>query len=244
MKITPLEIRQKTFEKNFRGYDKDEVTAFLQTLSQEWERMVDQQKELKFKLEAAQEEVRKLREVESSLFKTLKTAEDTGSSMVEQAKRTAELHLKESQMKAEAIISESRSRAKSMIENAEHKSRQLVESMEDEVKMLEQTYKTLENYRENLISDLRNIANDTLEKADRAMKQRDRFSIDEIVSKARSVSEKIINQEPIEEEEEYKVTMQAHGEESGQEAEDAPLGPEEQASEHNKEGGSFFDQIS
>ncbi|MFM8349305.1 MAG: DivIVA domain-containing protein, partial [Bacteroidota bacterium] len=28
MKITPLDIRQKTFEKNLRGYDKDEVSAF------------------------------------------------------------------------------------------------------------------------------------------------------------------------------------------------------------------------
>ena len=35
MKITPLEIRQKTFEKAFRGLDKDEVSAFLLTLSQE-----------------------------------------------------------------------------------------------------------------------------------------------------------------------------------------------------------------
>lgn len=244
MKITPLEIRQKSFEKNFRGYDKDEVNAFLQTLSQEWERMVDQQKELKFKLEATQEEVSKLREVESSLFKTLKTAEDTGSSMVDQAKRTAELHLKESQMKAEAIISESRSKAKSMIENAEHKTRQLVETMEDEVKSLEQTYKTLENYRENLILDLRNIANDTLEKAERASNQRDRFSIDETVSKARSVSEKIRNQDPIEEEEEYKVTTQVFEEDTVEETADIPLsGEEEQASEQNKEGGSFFDQI-
>ncbi len=245
MKITPLEIRQKSFEKNFRGYDKDEVTAFLQTLSQEWERMVDQQKELKYKLDAAQEEVRKLREVESSLFKTLKTAEDTGSSMVEQAKRTAELHLKESQMKAEAIISESRSKAKSMIENAEHKTRQLVEAMEDEVKSLEQTYKTLENYRENLILDLRNIANDTLEKAERANNQKDRFFIDDIVSKSRSVSEKIRNQEPMEDEEEYKVTTQVFGEEAQEEAADVSVSDEEeQASEQNKEGGSFFDQIS
>ena len=28
MRITPLDIRQKTFEKNFRGYDKDEVNGF------------------------------------------------------------------------------------------------------------------------------------------------------------------------------------------------------------------------
>jgi cell division initiation protein len=82
MRITPLEIRQKTFEKNFRGYEKDEVNAFLLTLSQEWERMQDENKELRIKLEATEREVQKLREVESSLYKTLKTAEDTGRQQI------------------------------------------------------------------------------------------------------------------------------------------------------------------
>lgn len=243
MKITPLEIRQKSFEKNFRGYDKDEVTAFLHTLSQEWERMVDQQKELTFKLEATQEEVRKLREVESSLFKTLKTAEDTGSSMVEQAKKTAELHMKESHMKAEAIISESRSKAKSMIENAEHKTKQLVEAMEDEVKSLEQTYKMLENYRENLLMDLRNIANDTLEKTERANAQKDRFSIEELVLNAKQISEKIRNQESFEEEEGFIVTTHSIDESKSSEENEALPEEQDQSSAENKEGGSFFDQI-
>ena len=103
MKITPLEIRQKTFEKKLRGYDKDEVNAFLLTLSQEWERMIDISKELKIKLETAEREVQKLREVESSLFKTLKTAEDTGANMIEQENKTAELHMRETQMNEDAI---------------------------------------------------------------------------------------------------------------------------------------------
>ena len=29
MKVTPIEIRQKDFNKVFRGYDKEEVDAFL-----------------------------------------------------------------------------------------------------------------------------------------------------------------------------------------------------------------------
>ena len=47
MKITPLEIRQKSFEKEFRGYDKDEVNAYLRSLSQEWEKLLDELKELR-----------------------------------------------------------------------------------------------------------------------------------------------------------------------------------------------------
>ena len=61
MKITPLEIRQKTFEKAFRGLDKDEVQAFLLTLSQQWEKLQDENKDLRVKLEVATREVQKLR---------------------------------------------------------------------------------------------------------------------------------------------------------------------------------------
>jgi len=50
MKITPLEIRQKEFEKKLRGYDKEEVNAFLESLSKEWERVLDENKEYKIKL--------------------------------------------------------------------------------------------------------------------------------------------------------------------------------------------------
>ena len=56
MRITPFEIRQKTFEKNFRGYEKDEVNAFLLTLSQEWERISDENKELRIRLETTERE--------------------------------------------------------------------------------------------------------------------------------------------------------------------------------------------
>ena len=119
MKITPLEIRQKAFEKAFRGYDKEEVDAYLQSLSQEWERVLDESKELKIKLENSEREVEKLREVENSLFKTLKTAEDTGASMIDQANKAAELHLRETQKKAEGLMSEAKSKAKATLEEAE-----------------------------------------------------------------------------------------------------------------------------
>ena len=254
MKITPLDIRQKSFEKVFRGYDKDEVTAFLQTLSQEWERMVDDYKELKFKLEASHDEIRKLREVESSLFKTLKTAEDTGSNMIEQAKRTADLHMKETQMKAEAVINESKSKAKAMIENAEHKTRQIIESMEDEVKSLEQTYKMLENYRDNMISDLRNIADSTLEKVERINAQKSRALLEEQINKSKKVSEKFRNEEPLDDDLEFTFSSTSFDSEmeetpsqevSNENRESGNDNEMQETSEtkKNSEGGSFFDQI-
>lgn len=167
MNITPLEIRQKEFEKNFRGFDKDEVKAFLNSLSIEWEKLNDENKELKYRLESAQEEVKKLREVENSLFKTLKTAEDTGANMIEQATKTAELHMRETEMKADALMSEAKSRAKSIIEDAEDKARIIVDDMEDEIRQLEQVFRSLDANKNSLMSDLKMLAEDILTKLGR-----------------------------------------------------------------------------
>lgn len=198
MKITPLEIRQKAFEKTMRGYDRDEVTAFLVTLSQEWERLLDETKELRIKYESSEREVSKLREVESSLYKTLKTAEDTGSNMIEQANKAAELHLRETQMKAEAMLNEAKTKAKDTIEESEVTAKELVEEMEDRLKELVEDYKKLEQHRDNLLSDLKRISNETLERTDRAKKNSDDFNPDQYLSRARKELKKIIypNSEP------------------------------------------------
>jgi len=185
MKVTPLEIRKKTFEKVFRGYDKDEVNGFLLSLSQEWEKALDENKELKYKMEAAEKEIVKLREIEDSLFKTLKTAEDTGANMIEQANKTAELHLKETQMKADGLINESESKAKATIEEAENKSRHILESLQDEVKKLQDSHRKLQNQRETMLREMKSIASDFLEKVEQSKSESDQYSIDEVVEEAK-----------------------------------------------------------
>lgn len=167
MKITPLEIRQKAFEKALRGYDKDEVNAFLLSLSQEWERALDEAKELRIKYETSEREVSKLREVENSLYKTLKTAEDTGANVIGQANKAAELHMRETQLKAEGMLIEAKVKAKDTIEMAEVTSKQMLEEMEDRLKALVQQYKGLETYRDNLLSDLKRMAGETIDRVDR-----------------------------------------------------------------------------
>ncbi|NBP70696.1 MAG: DivIVA domain-containing protein [Cytophagia bacterium] len=179
MRITPLEIRQKSFEKNFRGYDKDEVNAFLMTLSQEWQRTLDEVKEMKLKLETADKEVAKLREVESSLYKTLKTAEDTGANVIEQARQAADLHLRESNMRAEAMLSEAKSKAKDCIEEADMKAKEIIADMEDRLKLMVENYKRLETSREDLMADMKRIANDAIERVERARAQTKSFDADQ-----------------------------------------------------------------
>jgi cell division initiation protein len=192
MKITPLEIRQKTFERTLRGYDKDEVNAFLVSLSQEWERTQDEVKELKMKFETAEREVVKLREVENTLYRTLKTAEDTGANVIDQANKSASLLIKESQMKSDAMINEAKMKARNIIEEAEQTTRSLVEEMEEKLKALADQYKTIELYHDNLLSDLKRFTSETTERVERAKNVSREFDPDKFLATARREAKKVM----------------------------------------------------
>jgi len=193
MNITPLEIRQKEFEKAFRGYDKDEVTAFLSSMSQEWERAMDAQKELKYKLETAEKEVDKLRQVESSLYKTLKTAEDTGANVINQANKSAELHLKETQMKADSLIQDANHKAAAIIENASQKAQSIMADMEEELKELTDGLKTLENHKENIAEELKNLSSGLNDRVKKIEDKVQHIDVEAHLKRARTAVKKIKN---------------------------------------------------
>lgn len=178
MKITPLEIRQKAFDTHFRGYDKEEVDAFLLSLSQEWERVNNNVRESEIRLESTDKELEKLREVESSLFKTLKTAEDTSQSVIAQANKSAELQLRETQMNTEALLNDARVLARDMIDEAEAAIRNSYDVMKEQFKDLQQDYQSLETHRDNLLSEMKNFTTSMQEKIERSEKQKYTFKMD------------------------------------------------------------------
>jgi len=186
MKITALDIRQKTFEKAFRGLNKEEVEAFLVTLSQQWERMGDENRELRVKLDHATQDVSKMREVESSLYRTLKTAEDTGNSITEQAQRDAELRIREAQLKAEQLLADARQKARAVVEDAYQQSEKTVAEMKKEVSSLGQECQRLEAHLDGLVRDLHHLATDALVKVEKARAQ-PKASTAAILSRAASV---------------------------------------------------------
>ncbi|RPD50239.1 DivIVA domain-containing protein [Hymenobacter sediminis] len=186
MKISALDIRQKTFEKAFRGLDKDEVQAFLLTLSQQWERMGDENRELRLKLDHATQEVQKMREVETSLYRTLKTAEDTGNSITEQAQRDAQLRIREAQLQAEQLLADARQKARSVVDDAYQQAERTLADMQKEVNGLGQECQRLESLLDGLTRDLHRLASDALDKVEKA-RSRPKTSTAAILSRAASV---------------------------------------------------------
>ncbi len=263
MRITPLEIRQKNFEKKLRGYDKDEVNAFLLSLSNEWERIVDENKELKIKLEQSEKEVLKLREVESSLFKTLKTAEDTGANLIDQANKAAELHLREAEINAQAVMEEAKSKAKAIIENSEVEAKDIIDEMQEAVKELEKNYKSIESQRDTLIGELGNLADDIKDRIQRTTRQHHKFKLEDHLIKVKNLvreSEARINKEhlsihaarseaipdvdPNSEEADKKLDTYIKSKANSLAESITPEPEEEEENKNELSGeGSFFDQV-
>jgi cell division initiation protein len=258
MKITPIEIRQHTFQKSLRGYDIDEVMAFLNSLSNEWERVMNEQKMLKMQLELAEKELNKLRDVELTMFRMLKTAEDTSSQMTDQAKNAAEQYIGEARQKAEEIIGESRKKANMVVVDAENQSRYVREEILAEFKNHERDFKAMEKYRDNLLVQLKTMANNTNDSIERFEKKFAQNTLKEKIGDLRvQVTDSIKNKEDepadelhleikpqIDEDTTTENVVEAAVETPAEAIEAAHADVAQNTETENKEEGSFFDQIS
>jgi len=177
MKISAIDIRKHTFEKIFRGYDPDEVDAFLNSLSQEWERFSSENGLLKMQLEYAERELSKLKDIESTLFRTLKSAEDVSRQIEKEAKELAEKTIAESKVKAEEMISEAEQRTGQIVTNTEEKLKRFKEEFAAEVKVQERDFRAIENFRDNLVVQLASLANNTIETVERFEQKYDKESV-------------------------------------------------------------------
>ena len=104
MNITPLDVQQQEFKSRFRGYDPEEVGAFLRTVSEAMEDLVKENAALKEQLEATQGQLQGLRQKESALNDVLVSTQRISENLKQAAQREAELILKEAELKAEDVL--------------------------------------------------------------------------------------------------------------------------------------------
>lgn len=101
MRLTPLDIRKQEFKRSMRGLDIDEVRAFLATVADEYEAVINDNKALRERLLELDDKVQEYRNMEKTLRDTLLTAERVTVEAKENARREAELIVKEAQIEAE-----------------------------------------------------------------------------------------------------------------------------------------------
>jgi len=189
MKISSSDIRLQTFEKSFRGFNQEQVEAYLRSLSKEWERLCNDNKMLRMQLEIAEKELGRLKDVEMTLFKTLKSAEENSARITEQAHELAEKYLQDSKQQTEDILNEARKKASILLQDAENKVKYMKEEAANELKGYERDFKAMEKYRDSLIGQLRVLignANETIERYEKKFPRESfREKVEEILPQAR-----------------------------------------------------------
>jgi len=146
-------------------------------LSQEWERYSSENNLLKMQLEYAEKELAKLKDIESTLFRTLKAAEDTSKLIEKEANENAEKRIEESRTAANELVAEAEQRTSQIIKLTEDRLAKFKEDFAQEVKIQERDFRAIENFRDNLIVQLSSLANSALETVERFEQKYDKETV-------------------------------------------------------------------
>ncbi|MDA8387657.1 MAG: DivIVA domain-containing protein [Nitrospiraceae bacterium] len=110
MRITPLDIQQKQFPVKFRGFDMDEVYAFLELVREEMEELMRENSSMKETVSRLENQLKDYKNMETSLKDTLMTAQQMVDDYKANARKEAELVLRESEIKAEEMLRDAQER--------------------------------------------------------------------------------------------------------------------------------------
>jgi cell division initiation protein len=104
MRITPLDIQQKQFPMKFRGFDVEEVYAFLEVIREEMEDLLRENASLKEGVQRAESQIKEYRDMETTLRETLLAAQQMVEDYKTNARKEAELIVKEAELRADSLI--------------------------------------------------------------------------------------------------------------------------------------------
>ncbi|MDP3049344.1 MAG: DivIVA domain-containing protein, partial [Thermodesulfovibrionales bacterium] len=104
MRITPLDIQQKQFPMKFRGFDVEEVYAFLEVVREEMEDILRENASLKEAVQRAESQIKEFKDMESTLRETLITAQNMVEDYKTNARKEAELLVREAEIRTETML--------------------------------------------------------------------------------------------------------------------------------------------
>lgn len=112
--LTPLDIHNKEFKKNFRGYSETEVDEFLDKVIKDYEQLYRENTELKETVERVSSKLEHYQQMENTLHSTLVIAQETAEEVKLNAKKETELLTKEAEIRAQKMVEEAMTKVRHM----------------------------------------------------------------------------------------------------------------------------------
>lgn len=157
-----MQIPEVTFSKSFRGYDVQEVNDYVQSVAQFEEEMNRQQGVLSEKVQTLEQEVARLRDVETSLFRAMKLAEEAQKNWQEKVEKESQKVLADAERQAQSMLSQAQKEVEKSKLLVENERKQMLVQIEQQVKEQTRELKRLESIQAEVASQLANFAQQTL----------------------------------------------------------------------------------
>ncbi|MFA5011931.1 MAG: DivIVA domain-containing protein [Ignavibacteria bacterium] len=156
MIISSKDIKKRDFKKSLRGYDTDEVDAFLETVSNHYEKLIVENRNQADKIKSLLQDIDIYKENELNLQRAIIKSQDLGEQIVENAKRKSELIIREAELNA----------------------RNVKQNLEDEILAKKHELESIKLKNEKTFDELRNFLTDKLNELDEFFKNRKIITMD------------------------------------------------------------------
>lgn len=132
--LTAQQIHEKNFEKGFKGYDMDEVDAFLDEIVDSFDRLSRENKELNSRIEALNTQIESYRGMENTMMHTMVTVHKAAEEITDSAKREAEELYTKAREQADEILSRAKRESEQMLLTARTNSQSIVDGYQEQIR--------------------------------------------------------------------------------------------------------------
>ena len=104
--ITPVDLENKEFKKSFRGYDMDEVEAFLEELVKDYSRIYRENASMKDKNAILNDAVENYKGMEETMRSAIISAQRTSEEIIKNAHEQADNIINDAKVRAQKILND------------------------------------------------------------------------------------------------------------------------------------------
>ncbi|AND79736.1 MULTISPECIES: DivIVA domain-containing protein [Streptococcus] len=131
MALTALEIKDKTFNTRFRGYDDEEVDEFLSIVVDDYEELVRKNRDQENKIKELEEKLAYFDEMRESLSQSVILAQETAEKVKASASNEATNVVSKANYDAQHLIDEAKSKANEILRDATDEAKRVAVETED-----------------------------------------------------------------------------------------------------------------
>lgn len=106
MPLTPIEVCHTQFKTALRGYSKRQVDEFMHSVQESLDQAVTEKAELQRRIDMLQEEIERVRKVESTMANALTLAQKTADEIKTTAHQQAEMILREGEQSRVQMVAD------------------------------------------------------------------------------------------------------------------------------------------